>query len=99
QPASDNRNYRRVNWKTLSSTYLFRAPWFTVRKDVCETPSGKIVDPYYVYEFPVWVTALALTREDQCVMVRQYRHGLGQTILEIPGGCVDPEDRDLEAAI
>lgn len=88
-----------MNWKTLKSEYLFNDLWFTVRKDTCERPDGKIVDPYYVYEFPEWVSAVALTKDGRLVMERQYRHALGLTMYEIPGGCVDPEDKDLEAAI
>jgi len=89
----------RVNWKILSSEYLFKETWFTIRKDRCETPEGKIVDPYYVYEFPTWVSALAITEDHKVVMVRQYRHGLQQTILEVPGGCVDKTDENLQEAI
>jgi len=88
-----------MNWKTLSSEYLFKDTWFTVRKDVCEKPDGKIVSPYYVYEFPTWVSAVALTENNKIVMVRQYRHAIGETILEIPGGCVDDTDESLETAI
>lgn len=88
-----------MNWKILRSEYLYRETWFTIRKDVCETPEGKIVDPYYVYEFPTWVSALAITEDNQVVMVRQYRHGIQETILEVPGGCVDATDKRLEDAI
>jgi len=88
-----------MNWKTLSSEYLFKDLWFTVRRDRCETPEGKIVDPYYVYEFPTWVTAFALTEDNQVLLETQYRHGIGETHYEIPGGCVDDTDASLEAAI
>jgi len=88
-----------MKWKTLSSTYLFNDRWFKVRKDVCETPGGKIVDPYYVYEFPTWVGAVPVTGDGKIVMVRQYRHALGETIIEIPGGCVDDTDKDFQEAI
>lgn len=88
-----------MKWKILSSEYLFRDLWFTVRKDRCETPQGKLVDPYYVYEFPTWVTALAITEDGKVILERQYRHALGDTCIEIPGGCVDDTDADLEAAI
>jgi ADP-ribose pyrophosphatase len=90
---------KNLDWKLLSSEYLFNDLWFSVRKDTCETPEGKIISPYYVYEFPNWVTAVALTAENKIVMVRQYRHALGQTIMEIPGGCVDDADDNLEAAV
>jgi ADP-ribose pyrophosphatase len=88
-----------MEWKTLSSEYLFKDLWFTVRKDRCERPDGKIVDPYYVYEFPEWVTAVAFTKDGKIIMERQYRHACGLTMYEIPGGCVDDTDRDLESAI
>lgn len=88
-----------MKWKTLSSTYLFNDRWFKVRKEICETPAGKIVDPYYVYEFPTWVGAVPVTEEGKIVMVRQYRHALGETIVEIPGGCVDDTDKNFQDAI
>lgn len=88
-----------MNWKILSSEYLFNDLWFKVRKDKCITPQGKLVDPYYVYEFPTWVTAVALTEDGKVVLEKQYRHALGETCIEIPGGCVDDTDKDLETAI
>ena len=88
-----------MKWEILSSEYLFNDLWFKVRKDVCKTPQGKIVDPYYVYEFSEWVTAVPLTEDGKIVMVRQYRHALGDTCIEFPGGCVDNTDADFEAAI
>jgi 8-oxo-dGTP pyrophosphatase MutT (NUDIX family) len=88
-----------MNWKLISSKYLFKDNWLTMRADRCEKPDGKIIDPYYVYEFPDWVTAVAITKENEVIMVRQYRHALGKTILEIPGGCVDATDQNMEAAV
>lgn len=88
-----------MKWKTLSSEYLFNDRWFKVRKEVCETPQGKIVDPYYVYDFSTWVGALPVTREGKIIMLKQYRHALGEVCFEIPGGCVDNTDQSLEEAI
>lgn len=88
-----------MKWEILSSEYLFHDLWFKVRRDKCRTPTGKIVEPYYVYEFPTWVTALALTEDGKVILERQYRHALGEVCIEIPGGCVDDTDESLEAAI
>lgn len=88
-----------MKWKTLSSKYLFNDLWFKVRKDICETSEGKIIDPYYVYEFPTWVTCVPVTEDGKIVMVRQYRHALGEVCIEIPGGCVDDTDKNLLEAI
>jgi 8-oxo-dGTP pyrophosphatase MutT (NUDIX family) len=88
-----------LQWKTLSSEYLFNDLWFKVRKDICESPEGKIIEPYYVYEFPEWVTAVALTEDNKVVMVRQYRHAAGEVCIELPGGCIDASDKSFEEAV
>jgi len=88
-----------LRWKRRSSEYLNRDTWGTVRRDVCETKEGKIIDPYYVYEFPTWVTAVAFTEDGKIIMERQYRYALDITCYEIPGGCVDDTDQSLEDAI
>lgn len=88
-----------LRWKTLSSRYLFTDNWLTLRADTCETPQGKVVSPYYVYEFPDWVMAVALTADGKFILERQYRHALGITSIELPGGCVDPTDVSPEAAL
>lgn len=88
-----------MKWKVLSSEYLFNDLWFKVRKDVCETPEGKIVDPYYVYEFTEWVAAVPVTEEGKIVMIRQYRHAYGDVCIEFPGGCVDNTDKNFEESV
>jgi len=88
-----------MKWKILSSEVLFNDLWFKVRKDKCQTPDGRIVEPYYVYEFPTWVTALALTEDGKVIMERQYRHALDEICIETPGGCVDDTDASLQDAI
>lgn len=88
-----------MKWKTISSEYLFNDLWFKVRKEKCETPGGKIIDPYYVYDFSPWVGALALTVDRKVVMIKQYRHAYGEVGIEIPGGCVDDSDANTAAAM
>lgn len=86
-----------MNWKILSSEYLSRFPYFTARKDKCETPEGKIVEAYYVVELPTTVCAVAITEENEVLMVRQYRHPIKETLLEIPGGFIDEGETPEEA--
>ena len=86
-----------MNWKILSTEYLSRFPYFTARKDKCETPDGKIVEAYYVVELPTTVCAVAITEENEVLMVRQYRHPIKETLLEIPGGFIDEGETPEEA--
>src|SRR4051812_17288879 len=89
----------RLKWRTLSSEYIFNDTWLHARKDRCIRPDGKIVDPYYVMEYPEWVTALAFTKDEKVILVRQYRHALGEVCIELPGGCVDKNDKNFEASV
>jgi 8-oxo-dGTP pyrophosphatase MutT (NUDIX family) len=42
---------------------------------------------------------VALTEEGEVILIKQYRHALGEVCIEIPGGCVDDTDKDHETAI
>ncbi len=95
----DHTNDDKLRWKTLSSEYLFTDLWLRARKDRCLKPDGKIVDPYYVIEYPHWATGVGITENDEVVLVKQYRQALQIVSMEIPGGCIDEEDVDFEAAI
>ncbi len=53
-------------------------------------PDGTIVPEYFVVELPTSVCALAITERNEVVMVRQFRYPIGEAILEIPGGFIDP---------
>lgn len=88
-----------LHWKILSSEYLFNDTWLKARKDRCQRPDGKIVDPYYVMEYPEWVAAFALTEDGDVILIKQYRHALGEVCIELPGGCVDAADKQFEDAI
>ena len=79
-----------MNWKKLSSKYISNHIYFTARQDRCEMPDGRIVDPYFVVELPVSVCAMAITEQQEVILVEQYRHPIGETILELPSGFVDP---------
>lgn len=82
----------RFDWSINSSERLIHDPWLTLNADSCRMPDGTEVAPYYVLDYMDWVNIVALTPEDELVMIRQYRHGVKQTILEIPCGRVDAAD-------
>ena len=91
-------NILAMNWKKLSSTYLSHHIYFTAREDKCQMPDGRIVDPYFVVELPSCVCAVAITNDDRVILVKQYRHPIEETIIELPGGFVD-EGETIEQAI
>ncbi len=58
-------------------------PWCRVRQDEIELPNGKILDDFFVIVRPEIALVLPITNNQEIVFVRQYRHGVGEILLEI----------------
>ena len=81
-------------WRVLDSRIEYKDRFLAHRMDKCETPHGQIVDPYHVIELPNWVNMVAVTEDHQVLMVREYRHGIGEVVFGLPSGTVDPGETE-----
>ncbi|MCB0120175.1 MAG: NUDIX hydrolase, partial [Anaerolineales bacterium] len=52
----------------------------------------------FVMEFDAWANILPITKDDQVVLIRQYRHGVQEVLYELPGGVVEEGEDPLEGA-
>lgn len=60
---------------------------------------GNSVKTFYTLIFDSWVNVIPLTSENKVILVEQFRHGVQDLTLEIPGGSIDDSDNNpLEAA-
>jgi len=81
-------------WKKTGSKPAGDFRIFKIRSDTCVSPrTGKEHD-FYVLDSVNWVNVIAVTPDQQLVMVKQYRHGSGTVELEIPGGMMDAGETD-----
>ena len=87
-----------MKWTILNSEKIHDEPWFKVRREKVQLPSGPILEQYYVLDYPNWINVLGLTKTGQLIMVRQYRHGLQQVSYELCAGVCDPEDESPMAS-
>ncbi|MFT4563156.1 MAG: ADP-ribose pyrophosphatase [Gammaproteobacteria bacterium] len=89
-----------LDWEHLDSRYDDTANLmlFEKRIDRLRNPRNDIVFERLVLESLDWVNMIALDAERRCVMIRQYRFGVGYTTLETPGGMVDPGEDSFTAA-
>jgi len=85
-------------WKTLASRYIVQSPYLRLRSDSIELPGGYRIEEYYVRESRGFAIIFALTPEENVVLVRQYRHGIGQTMLELPAGMIEPDEEPAVCA-
>ncbi len=87
------------DWKILKSEVVIDTPHLRVRRDRIELPAGTIVDGYHVRETRGFVMIFAITPEENVVLVRQYKHGIGEVILELPAGMIDQGESAEHAAL
>lgn len=92
-----NSKFPPLSFKTLSTEYISKHHYFTARKDSYQTSTGKIVDPYYVVELPLSVAAMAITEDNKVILVKQYRYPIHESIIELPGGFIDPGEQPSQA--
>jgi ADP-ribose pyrophosphatase len=88
----------RRGWKVLHSEYVIETPYLRLRRDVVELPSGLQVENYFVRESRGFAVIFARTPDGRVVLVRQYKHGIGAGVLELPAGAIDESETPLQCA-
>ncbi len=84
-------------WRRLGGEIIHDAGIFRLRRDAYEH-DGQRTRPFYILESNAWINVVPVTPEGGIVLVRQYRHGIEEPTLEVPGGLVDSRDKDPAAA-
>lgn len=84
--------------KRISSERIYEGNILNVRKDTVTAVRGQAYRE--IIEHNGAVAMVALTEENNIVMVRQYRYACGRTVLEIPAGKIDKGETDpVKAAL
>lgn len=86
-------------WEVLGSRTVIKDRWVDLRADDCRMADGTMIAPFYVNHMPDFVVVAAVTEDNQMIMIRQYRHGIRDVILEVPAGCVEEGETMEEAAV
>jgi len=85
-------------WDIVASENLESNKIFSVRKDACVSPLTGDKHDFFIVEAPDWINVVAITGDDEIVLIEQYRHGNESVTVEIPGGMVDPGEEPMETA-
>jgi len=85
-------------WKRLDTQRVERCGIFDLKQIRFDPPDERAPRPFWVLDAPDWINVIPLT-DDGCVrMIRQYRYGIEDVTLEIPGGMCDPQETPEHAA-
>lgn len=86
-------------WKIISEEDVSPTKWFPIIKHVVELPGNKIIDDYFISPFGNAVMVLPITTKNEIVLVKQYKHGLGEIIIELPAGFQQAGKSIIESAL
>jgi 8-oxo-dGTP pyrophosphatase MutT (NUDIX family) len=90
--------FTKPKWTITKDKKVYETPIFSLHEKEVLPDDGSDAANFYVLNAPEWINVIALTPENSVVLVEQYRHGIDETTLEIPGGMVDEGEEPLEAA-
>jgi 8-oxo-dGTP pyrophosphatase MutT (NUDIX family) len=99
QPEANREAARQ--WKRLRSEQIANCKVFQVRRDLSVRLGEDDEDEshtFYCIEAPDWVNVIPLTADNRVLLIEQYRHGIEELTLEIPGGMVDEGEDPAQAA-
>lgn len=85
-------------WRPVRSRRVHDCRVFDLRQVRFAAPDGRDEADFYVVEAPDWINVVPLTAEGEVVLIRQYRFGVRDVTLEIPGGMCDPGEDPATAA-
>jgi ADP-ribose pyrophosphatase len=76
---------------------MYDSRYVSLRVDEVILPSGRASERHVVERNPS-VVIIPVTTDDHVLLVRQYRHAVGQRLIELPAGMIDEGEDILEAA-
>ncbi|MDZ7717937.1 MAG: NUDIX hydrolase [Balneolaceae bacterium] len=91
-------SFTKPKWDIIKDKKLLETPIFSLYQR--ELLPDKKTNPasFYVLDAPDWINVIALTTDRKVVLVEQYRAGIHEASLEIPGGMVDEGESPLKSA-
>lgn len=86
-------------WEKLSHSTQAKTRIFDVLSARYRHPVRGTEQDFVVMQAPDWVNVLALTPDEHLVLVRQFRYGIAEFSLEIPGGVIDAGEDPVVAGL
>lgn len=82
-------------WKLLSKKVVLDNKWFPVEERTYQLPDGKIIDDFTVTTLGDVAMMVAITKDNKVVLVRQYKPGADEIMIQLPAGRVEANHADM----
>ncbi|MGA2031564.1 MAG: NUDIX hydrolase [Thermoguttaceae bacterium] len=87
------------SWTFLGSHDVVDYRIFRLRHDLYRLAPSGVEHDFIVLETPSWVNVVPVTTDGKVVLIRQFRHGIRDVVVEIPGGVMDEGEAPEAAAV
>lgn len=78
-------------WQLIKSQDVSPSPWFPLEKRSYRLPNGKTVEDFYVTTLADSVHIVPVLKTGQVVMIRMYKQGVDDFIIQFPAGRFEPD--------
>ncbi len=85
-------------WKKISTKLLGDFKIFSLWENISLSPRNEKDFPFLVLDTENWINVIPVTNDGKVILIKQFRHGVENVTLEIPGGMVDETDRSEKEA-
>ena len=86
-------------WQTLATYTAFQNRWLQVVIDQVRLPAGQQYEYTRVLPAGVGVGVIGFNHDGQILLEREYRHGVGEVVWQVPGGLASPGEELQQAGL
>lgn len=85
-------------WQTVSEELVQATNIFDLYQTKMRLESENHEASFSVLKVPDWINVMALTEDEQVILVEQFRYGIEEPTMELAGGVCDKGEAPLETA-
>jgi ADP-ribose pyrophosphatase len=85
-------------WEVLSSEQILEHPFLTVEMERVRLPDGRVIEDWPIVHTRDYVNVVVLNDAGQAMILEGYKHGLGRSSWQVPGGYLKRGEEPLAAA-
>lgn len=82
-------------WELIGKKDISPSPHFPLEKRSYRLPDGRIVDDFYITTLTDSVHVIPITKEGKIVMIRMYKQGTDDFMIQTPAGRFDHKHSDV----
>ena len=86
-------------WKIITKKDVSPNKWFPVEKHTVEIHNNKIIDDFYIAPIGDGAMVLPFTTDGKIVLIKQYKHGFGDIMYDLPAGFIQKNKSIAETAL